>query len=124
MPISRTARCNNGRNALNHQIPSLMAIAIIDGFKMIDVDHQTAQRSMGMDRQRHLRMQRFVKDDGGYAGRSGGIEQRFFQQGAAQTLIGQRQAQRFRHQLEIGREGASPAVTFWKVSRPMASPGR
>lgn len=67
-----------------------MAIAIIDGFKMIDVDHQTAQRSMGMDRQRHLRMQRFVKMMAvTQAGQ--GIEQRFFQQGAAQTLIGQRQ---------------------------------
>lgn len=75
MPISRTA-LHNGRNALNHQIPSLMAIAIIDGFKMIDVDHQTAQRSMGMDRQRHLRMQRFVKMMAvTQAGQ--GIEQRF-----------------------------------------------
>ncbi len=61
MPISRTRAAQWSQSDLNHQTSSLMAIAIIDGFKMIDVDHQTAQRSMGMDRQRHLRMQRFVK---------------------------------------------------------------
>ncbi len=45
---------HDGGDALNHQIPGLVAVAIIDGFKMIDVDHQTAQRGVGMDRQRHL----------------------------------------------------------------------
>ena len=59
-----------------------MAVAVIDGFEVIDVDHQAAQRGVGMDRQRHLRVQRFIKMMAvTQAGQR--IEQRFFQQGAA-----------------------------------------
>lgn len=46
-----------------------------------------------------VQMQRFVKM---MAVTQAGQGISAFQQGAAQTLIGQRRAQRFRHQLEIG----------------------
>lgn len=35
---------NNCRHALNHMIASLMAEAIVNAFKVIDVDHHAAHR--------------------------------------------------------------------------------
>ena len=64
-----------------------MAVIIVNRLKVIDIDHQAAQRAVVAHRQIHLRMQRFLKMMAvSQPGQR--IKQRFFQQSIAQTLVG------------------------------------
>ena len=91
----------DGGHTFDDLIARFMTKAVIDAFEVVDVDHQAAYRLFIAHRLRHLGAQGiFQMMAVTQAGER--IEEGFFQQGIAQTLVGQRQAERFSHQLQIG----------------------